>query len=106
MDKHVHEHLRARQDVVEQFLYLESDNPQIADRFLDAVDVAYQDLLEYPLSGHSWESERIPLEDVRIGHLRGFPSHLIFYRPVESGIEILRVLHGARDLDSALSDFE
>jgi len=32
--------------------------------------------------------------------LRGFPvgSHLIFYRPAVDGIEVIRVLHGARDI--------
>jgi toxin ParE1/3/4 len=32
--------------------------------------------------------------------LRGFPfgNYVIFYRPMENGVEIVRVLHGARDL--------
>jgi len=32
--------------------------------------------------------------------LRSFPvgSYVIFYRPMENGVEIVRVLHGARDL--------
>jgi toxin ParE1/3/4 len=31
--------------------------------------------------------------------LRSFPvsRYIIFYRPMENGIEIVRVLHGARD---------
>ncbi|MBM3832603.1 MAG: type II toxin-antitoxin system RelE/ParE family toxin [Verrucomicrobia bacterium] len=33
-------------------------------------------------------------------HLRSFPvaNHLIFYRPMDGGIEVARILHGARDL--------
>jgi toxin ParE1/3/4 len=27
-----------------------------------------------------------------------FPKHLIFYRPTDDGVDILRVLHGARDV--------
>jgi toxin ParE1/3/4 len=27
-------------------------------------------------------------------------NYLIFYRPLADGIEIVRVLHGARDIDS------
>jgi toxin ParE1/3/4 len=32
--------------------------------------------------------------------LRSFPvkNYVIFYRPLEDGIEIVRVLHGAQDL--------
>jgi toxin ParE1/3/4 len=33
-------------------------------------------------------------------NLRSFPmgSYLIFYRPIEDGIELIRVLHSARDI--------
>ena len=30
----------------------------------------------------------------------GFPNHLIFYRPIESGVEVIRVLHASRDIES------
>jgi toxin ParE1/3/4 len=30
----------------------------------------------------------------------GFPNHLIFYRPVESGVEVIRVLHAKRDIEA------
>lgn len=37
--------------------------------------------------------------------LRSFPTgqYIIFYQPVPGGIEIVRVLHGARDLDAILN---
>ena len=33
-------------------------------------------------------------------NLRSFPigSYLIFYRPIEDGIQLLRIVHGARDI--------
>jgi toxin ParE1/3/4 len=35
-------------------------------------------------------------------NLRSFPvdNHVIFYRPIDHGIEVARVLHGARDIDA------
>jgi toxin ParE1/3/4 len=35
-------------------------------------------------------------------NLRNFPvgNHVIFYRPIDNGIEVARVLHGARDIDA------
>jgi len=33
----------------------------------------------------------------------GFDSYLIFYRPIAEGVEIYRVLHGARDLRRLLT---
>ncbi|MEW6363025.1 MAG: type II toxin-antitoxin system RelE/ParE family toxin [Acidobacteriota bacterium] len=34
--------------------------------------------------------------------LRSFPvgNHVVFYRPAEYGIQVIRVLHGARDIDA------
>ena len=30
----------------------------------------------------------------------GFPSHFMFYRPIEGGIEVIRVLQAKRDIES------
>lgn len=35
---------------------------------------------------------------IRQWRLPGFENYLIFYRPLDDGVEILRVLHGARDI--------
>ena len=43
----------------------------------------------------------LPITDVeghyRVWRVEGFERYLIFYRPVGSGIEVVRVLHAARD---------
>jgi toxin ParE1/3/4 len=38
-------------------------------------------------------------ESVRVWHVRGFRNYLIFYRPIDNGVEVVRVLHGARDIE-------
>lgn len=40
------------------------------------------------------------LARVRMLRIAGFDNYLIFYRPGENGIEIIRVLHAKRDIDS------
>jgi len=40
----------------------------------------------------------------RVFPVRGFGKHLVFYRPVEDGIEILRVIHGARDIEALFEE--
>ena len=37
-------------------------------------------------------------------NLRSIPegSHVIFYRPIDDGIELIRVIHRARDLSSEM----
>jgi toxin ParE1/3/4 len=44
--------------------------------------------------------------DELVPNLRSFPvgNYLIFYRPVNQGIEVLRVMHGARDIPSIFED--
>jgi toxin ParE1/3/4 len=34
--------------------------------------------------------------------VRQFPSHIVFYLPVTDGIEVVRVLHAARDVVTTL----
>jgi len=46
------------------------------------------------------------LRDVRIWLVKGFEKYLVFYRPTDDVVEILQVLHAARDIDSILSGEE
>ena len=55
-----------------------------------------------PGMGEQRESTNPRLDGLRVWRIDGFPNHLIFYRPIEGGIEIIRVLHGARDIDAVL----
>jgi toxin ParE1/3/4 len=36
--------------------------------------------------------------------VRRFRNYLIFYRPTDGGIEVIRVLHAARDISSILAE--
>ena len=40
--------------------------------------------------------------DVRVWHIKGFPDHLVFYRPHPTCVEIIHVLHGAQDIPAIL----
>jgi toxin ParE1/3/4 len=55
-----------------------------------------------PGLGEQRHSSNPLLAGLRIWRIDGSPNDLIFYRPVERGIEIVRVLHGARDIDAVL----
>ncbi len=39
------------------------------------------------------------LQDLRMHPVRGFPHHLLFYLPLADGIELVRVLHGKRNIE-------
>ena len=44
------------------------------------------------------------LADIRQQSIKGFRKYLIFYRITESEIDILRVIHGARDIETILDE--
>ncbi len=55
-----------------------------------------------PGVGDRWDDNDPELADVRDSPISRYRNHLVFYRPIEGGIEILRVLHGARDITRIL----
>ncbi|HVS17355.1 MAG TPA: type II toxin-antitoxin system RelE/ParE family toxin [Planctomycetota bacterium] len=93
---------RAEEDLVEVHGHLEADSPAAAERFLDAVERAVLFLLENPRAGwpRAFRSQRA--RGVRSWPVRGFDASLIFDQPVGRDLEIVRLLHGARDLRDLL----
>ena len=89
----------ARIDLDDIWFHIATDSPTNADRFLDRlVEVATCTLAVAPLSGR----ER---EELGEG-LRSLPveNYLIFYRVQDGAVEVLRVIHGARDLGAMSGD--
>jgi len=39
---------------------------------------------------------------LRCAHVRRFKNYLIYYRPIPGGIDVIRVLHAARDIRDIL----
>ncbi len=78
-------------DLDDVYDYIAADNPVTAGVYLHQIYQALENLSRFPGIG----PER---EDIRPG-IRGlaFRRHVIFYRVLSERIEILRILHGARD---------
>jgi len=95
---------QARQDMLDHFAFIGEDSPAAAERFFDAAEEAFQRLAEMPNLGRRWISASPHLGDVRVRIIHGFPNYLVFYRRIEDGIEILRVLHSARDIETILEN--
>jgi toxin ParE1/3/4 len=86
----------AEQDYREIWRYIAARNPDAADRLLLRID-AKLDLY----AGNPGMGTR---RDQLAPGLRSFPvgRYLAFYRAAKDGIELVRVLHGARDLKEIL----
>ena len=85
---------RAKADILSAARYIveESESVETAERWMDSIDAKVIFLGRNPLAGEA----RPDLGQ----ELRAFPvgNYIIFYRPRKDGIQIVRVLHGARDI--------
>jgi toxin ParE1/3/4 len=88
-------------DLAADFYAREADI-DVALQFLAAVDQAYQRLVEHPHIGTSVKAFEPRLADLRFWLVPGFESYLVFYVPSPGVVEVVRVLHGARDLPRLL----
>ncbi|MEM9539584.1 MAG: type II toxin-antitoxin system RelE/ParE family toxin [Cyanobacteria bacterium P01_E01_bin.42] len=75
-----------------------SYSPQAANRLLDKILDKFETLGRFPNLGKS--------RDELMEGLRSFPveDYLIFYFPIENGVEIARVVSGYRDLEAMFDE--
>jgi len=84
----------AQRDLREIGGYIAQDNTAAALRFLELLRAKCESLGEMPGMGREREELGAGLRSFAAGR------YVIFYREREDGIEVVRVLHGARDVDS------
>ena len=82
----------ARSDLAAIWDYISDSSPQRATVFLREIESLFETLAEQPEMGR----ERSDLMD----DLRSFPigRYIVFYLPWSDGIDVLRVLHAARNI--------
>jgi toxin ParE1/3/4 len=87
---------KAAHDLVDVGEFVAAHDLRAADRLLHRIDATCR----LP----SGQPELGTLREDLAPNLRFFPvgNYLIFYRPIAEGIEVIRVLHGARDFRGQL----
>jgi len=88
---------RAKADLSDIWQFIAEDSDDQADAFIDLIDQKFQLLAQQSGLGRR-------REELAEG-LRSFPvgRYVIFYLPIPGGVQIVRVLHGARDIEAALT---
>ena len=76
----------------EIWIYIAQDNPDAADRYIHSIVSRFLTLGAMPKIGRERPELSPGLRSFAIGR------HVIFYRLFDDGIEVVRVLNGARDL--------
>jgi plasmid stabilization system protein ParE len=87
----------AARDLDEIWSYLAEDSRAAAERVLDALQKAMRDLARRPRIGHVREE----LADRRHRFFLVY-SYLIVYRPETEPLQVIRILHASRDIQSLL----
>ena len=78
--------------------YIDQFNPSAAERFLSALFPALDELAEMPGKGSPKYFRDKRLEGIRSWSISGFRNFLILYRPMPDGIDVVAIVHGARDI--------
>jgi toxin ParE1/3/4 len=91
---------RAKADLSDIWQFIAEDSDDQADAFIDLIDQKFELLAQQSGLGRR-------REELAEG-LRSFPvgRYIIFYLAIPGGVQIVRVLHGARDIEVAFTEPE
>ena len=85
---------QAVQDLNEIHDFIASDRPTAALDFITFLENKFKVLAGNPEIGRTREELAVALRSFPAGH------YVIFYRIAKEAIQVIRVLHGARDIDA------
>ena len=88
---------QADRDIDEIAEHIFETDPAAALRFLDNVYETMKKLASMPSLGSPCEFTSRAFANLRTWPVRKFKKHIIFFQPLDDGVEVIRVLHGARD---------
>ena len=95
----------AKADITEIGLYFAERDRNVEDRFYQALDKTVRVLCRSPNIGERCHFRNPRTKGMRMWLISGFSNYLIFYRVQGNILQILRVIHGARD-NAAMFDGE
>jgi len=82
----------AQADIDSAWFYIAKDRQSAADRLLDRLRQRFELLSENPLVGESRSDLAEGVRQSVVG------NYVVLYRPVADRVQIVRVIHGARDV--------
>ena len=104
MPKNIFIRPQARRDLIEQFVFIGNDSEDAAFRFLEKAEATFEEITAMPTMGSPQRFANPALSGMRRWRIRDFEKHLIFYRPIQNGIEIVRVLYASRDIEKLFEE--
>lgn len=86
-------------DLLEIWSYISQRDFETADRFLERLEAAFEQLAGQPFMGRDRRDLLLGLRSFAVGR------YIIFYRISEDVVQIARVLNAARDVETVLGEF-
>lgn len=84
-------------DLYDLAVYIGRDSADAAERFVDAAEATIARIAQFPESGTTFVTSNPRLKGMRVVRIEAFPNFLVFFLPRKETVEIVRVVHGARD---------
>ena len=78
------------------------DNLEAGLRLYDLAEETYQMLTDMPFMGAIYHTNKSALMGIRYMPIKGFSRYLVFYKPIDGGVDIIRILHARMDKDGWL----
>lgn len=82
----------AELDLLDIWEFIADNSIDRADEFLDRIESKLQALARNPGLGRRREELLASLQSFPVG------KYIVFYQEIEGGIDVIRVLHGSRDI--------
>ena len=89
----------AEEDLTEIWAYVAEHDATAASKLVKEIVGKFALLRDHPHMGRAQDNLLVNLGSFTV------KGYLIFYQPFDDGIEILRVLHGARDIGAIFDRF-
>ena len=94
---------KADRDLDDQAHYFATQaSPEVGHRFLVAAHETFALLAKQPNLGWRPRLKHPDLQSLRLFRVSGFEKLLVLYRPRRTGVEILRIIHGSRNIQGLL----
>ena len=85
----------AEADILEIWGYIAEDSVVAADRWVDKLDEKFALWATQPMMGRARDELSPGIRSLAFGR------YVVFFQPLPDGIDVVRVLHGSRDIDAS-----
>ena len=85
---------QAEDDILEIWNYIAEDSVVEADLWIDRLDEKFALWATQPMMGRARDELAPGIRSLAFGR------YVVFFEPLPNGIDVVRVLHGSRDIDA------